>query len=468
MTQLRKKKSNNRLLYILLGVVGILVIFAVIGKSQGWVGKKKEMEVQTSKVEKSRIIEKVSASGTVQPVLEVKISPEVAGEIIELAIEEGDSVQKDAFMLKIRPDNFISALERARANLNQQRANLADARARLARAEANNERSRLEFERQKKLFDEKVISNSDFELADANFKISQQDLKSAEQSVEAAKYILLSSDATVREAEKNLGLTEIQSPMTGIVSKLDVELGETVVGTSQMQGTEMLRIADMNNMEVRVDVNENDIIRITQDDTVVIDVDSYSYLEKEFKGVVTQIASTANPKVSSDAVTEFEVRIKILNDSYKDLLKERGIQYPFRPGMTASVDIITEVKKDILTVPLSAVTTRNPNDAKAGEENEDKKDGEDLIIDEEVEEVVFIYENGVAKKVKVRTGISDFDRIEILEGLKVDDVVISGPFLAVSKRLKDGELVKDPSIEQEKSEVAENEEEVKESAEDDD
>ena len=311
----KKKKSSNKILYILGGVVVVLILFAIIGKSQGWVGQKKAIEVESAKAERATVVEKVSASGSVQPVVEVKISPEVPGEIIELTIEEGDSVTKGDNLIRIRPDNFESALQRVVANYNQQKANLEDAKARLERAKATFKRNELEFNRQKKLFDEKVISEADFQLAEANYNVAKQDMVSAEQNVMAAKYVVQSSQASVDEAKENLRLTRITAPMNGIVSKLDVEEGETVVGTSQMQGTEMLRIADLSNMEVRVDVNENDIIRINNGDTAVIDVDSYSYMDKTFKGVVTQIANTANTKASSDAVTEFEVRIKILNSS---------------------------------------------------------------------------------------------------------------------------------------------------------
>lgn len=438
----KKKKSSNKILYILLGVVGVLIVFALVGKSQGWVGQKKAIQVEIGKVEKATIVEKVSASGAVQPVVEVKISPEVPGEIIRLEVQEGDSVTRNDFLLKIRPDNFLSAYNRARANLNQQKANLADARARLARAEATFKRNELEYNRQQKLFDERVISEADFQLAEANYNVALQDLESANQNVEAAKFVVQSAQASVDEAKENLDLTEIRSPMSGIVSKLDVEEGETVVGTSQMQGTEMLRIADLSNMEVRVDVNENDIIRISTGDTAIIDVDSYSHMQKQFKGVVTQIANTANDKASSDAVTEFEVRIKILNSSYQDLIKE-GTKYPFRPGMTASVDIITETKQDVLSVPLAAVTTRaknEPADVGAGGPGGQGQE-EQTLRSQDLDEVVFVVEGGAAKKTIVRTGISDFERIEILEGLTEGQEVVSGPFLAVSKRLKDGDAV---------------------------
>ena len=435
----KKKKSKNKIFYILGGVLIVLLLFAMIGKSQGWVGKKKESTVEVAKVEKATIIEKVSASGTVQPVVEVKISPEVSGEILALKVSEGDSVSKGDYILKIRPDNFVSALARAKANLNQQLANLAQAKSSEARASADHTRSSQAFKRQKNLFAQQVISEADYQLAEANFKIAEQDLESEKQRVKAAGYIVQSSRATVSESEENLRLTHITAPMSGIVSKLPVEVGETVLGTSQFQGTEILRIADLSKMEVRVDVNENDIIRISEGDTALIDVDSYSYMDKVFKGVVTQIANTANDKVSSDAVTEFEVQIQILTNSYKDLVLEQGEKYPFKPGMTASVDIITETRKDVLSIPLTSVTTREPKKEDKKEKSTATKTGE--LLDEERLEVVFLFEDGKAIQTEVETGISDFERIEIFKGVSEDQKIISGPFLAVSKRLKDGDAV---------------------------
>ena len=432
-----KKKKSNRVLYIVLGVVVLVIILAVIKGSSGSDGSTK---VEIAKAVKGTIVEKVSASGAVQPVVEVKISPEVPGEIIELNIEEGDSVNRGDFLLKIRPDNFLSAKDRAVANYNQQRANLKSSESNLSRAKAGFIRAEQDWKRQQELYAKKVISVSDFESAKANFEIANQDQNAAEQSVEAARYILVSANASVKEANENLLLTTITSPMNGIVSKLDVEKGETVVGTSQMQGTEMLRIADLSKMEVRVDVNENDIIRINVGDKVEIDVDSYSHMDKTFEGQVTQIANSANDKISADAVTEFEVRILILSSSYQDLITKES-KYPFRPGMTASVDIITESKENILTVPLAAVTTRLPvseQDKDAdGEEDEDEKE----VDQDEMEEVVFVFSDGAAVQTKVKTGISDFENIEILEGLEDGTELISGPFIEVSKRLKDGDKV---------------------------
>jgi HlyD family secretion protein len=455
----KKKKSKNKILYILIGVVVLLLIVAVVGKSQGWVGKKKEVNVEVDTAEKATIIEKVSASGAVQPVVEVKISPEVSGEIIDLQVEEGDSVSKGDFILKIRPDNFISALQRANANLNQQLANQAQANASEARARANYTRAEQDFKRQKNLFEQKVISEADYQLAEANIKIAEQDLESARQSVKAAEYIVQSSRATVEEAQENLALTEITAPMSGIVSKLPVEIGETVLGTSQFQGTEILRIADLSNMEVKVDVNENDIIRISEGDTALIDVDSYSYMDLIFKGIVTQIANTANDKVSADAVTEFEVLIQILPSSYQNLVLEQGVKYPFKPGMTASVDILTETRVDVLSVPLSSVTTRTRFDEEEGEE-EDRDRGnadeeEDETEEEDLLEVVFVVEDGKAVQTEVETGISDFERIEILSGIIEGQEVITGPFLAVSKRLKNGDAVAPPEKKKKKEEEEE-------------
>ncbi|MDF2157663.1 efflux RND transporter periplasmic adaptor subunit [Algoriphagus sp. CAU 1675] len=421
--------KSNKILYYLLGIVGAVILFAVIGRSAGWIGGEKETPVEIAKVGRNQIIEKVSASGEIQPEIEVKLSPDVAGEIIELNVEEGDSVEVGKLLVKIRPDNFISALDRSRANLNQQQANLAQAKASLQRAEAQFTRSELEFNRQKKLYEQKAISDADYEQAQANYVTAQKDLEAAKQNVVASEFIVKSSQATVNEAAENLRLTNVYSPVNGIVSNLLVEKGERVVGTQQMAGTEMMTIADLSLMEVRVDVNENDIVRLSKGDTTIIDVDAYSFSGKKFKGVVTSIANTANAKASADAVTEFEVKIRILNSSYQDLVAE-GNRYPFRPGMTASVEIMTDAKNNVLSVPLSAVTTRdNKLDTLEGGTTR-------------AQELVFVMDNGTAKLKKIKTGISDFQNIEVLEGLTEGEEIISGPYFIVSKELKDGDKVK--------------------------
>jgi HlyD family secretion protein len=447
----KQKKKSNKTLYIIIGAVIILILILLVGRSQGWIGEAKTIEVEVAKAKKVSITEKVSASGTVQPVVEVKLAPEVSGEIIELNIEDGDSVRLGDVLVKIRPDVWKSQLERSEAGLNQQLANVESAKASLSRAQATFIRAEQDYKRQEKLWNEKVISESDWQLAQQNFKIASNDLKSAEQSVEASKYVVNSTEASVRESRENVRKTTVNAPMKGIISKLNVKKGERVVGTAQMAGTEMMRIADLNKMEVRVNVNENDIVRVHYNDSVIIDVDAYGNTGKQFKGIVTNIANTARDKQSTDAITEFEVRILILRSSYEDLIKE-GNKYPFRPGMTASVDIITTRKENVLSVPLAAVTTRNPETEKpAGGDNggNSNDNNERKVTDtskpkaekKEDKVVVFVNEKGVAKMLEVKTGISDYDNIEIVTGLSDSLEVIVGPFLEVSKRLKDGDKV---------------------------
>jgi HlyD family secretion protein len=310
-------------------------------------------------------------------------------------------------------------------------------------------RAEQEYKRQEKLWNEKVISEADWQLAKQNYAIAQSDVTSAEKSVEASKFIIQSTNASVREAQENFRKTSVVSPMDGIVSKLIVKKGERVVGTATMTGTEMLRIADLKVMEVRVDVNENDIVRVSVGDTAIIDVDSYASSNKKFKGLVTLIANTAKDKVSADAITEFEVRILILESSYQDLVKA-GNRFPFRPGMTASADIITTTKDNVLSVPLAAVTTRNPNemgqnDNKGGPPNQNASQTSNQNKPpkpDETKVVIFVNDNGTAKMREVETGISDYDNIEILSELGDSTEVVTGPFLVVSKRLKEGEKIR--------------------------
>lgn len=447
-----QKRKSNKLIYWLIGAVVVLLLVIVVGKSQGWIGKPQELEVELAKAKRATIVEKVSASGTVQPVIEVKIAPEVSGEIRELLIEEGDSVAKGRMLVKIRPDTWQSQLNRAEASLNQQHSNLESSKAALSRSEATFTRAEQEFKRQQRLYNEKVISDAEWQLAEQNYKVAQQDLKSAQQSVKAAEFVIKSGEATVDEARENVRLTNVTAPMDGIVSKLSVKKGERVLGTAQMQGTEMLRIADLSKMEVRVNVNENDIVRVHLNDTTLIDVDAYANDGKQFKGIVTNIANTAKDKTSADAITEFEVRILILSASYQDLVA-KGNRYPFRPGMTASVEILTNRKIDVLSVPLSAVTTRNPDTEKKveGEQNgppsnnnnQQSNSGQQKPVEKKKDKVVvFVNDGGKAKMIEVKTGISDYDNIEILSGLSDSSQVVTGPFLVVSKRLKDGERIR--------------------------
>ena len=433
--------KNKKTLLIIGSIVVIGIILITVGQRLGWIGGVKPTDVQVMTAKKGKIVELVTASGEIQPEVEVRVSPEVPGEIIELTIMEGDYVDEGKLLVKIRPDNFINALERAKANYNQVRANLLSSRSNLSRSEAQYLRSQLEFNRQKSLFDQNVISDSEYEIAETNFKVSTQDLESSKQSVKASEYNVKGAKATVDESEENLRKTSIVAPMTGTVSLLSVELGERVVGTSQMAGTELLRIADLSIMEVRVDVNENDIVRVKIGDTTNIDVDAYNTYEQVFKGIVTEIASTANPKPSPDAVTEFKVKIRVINESYRNLTIEEGIKNPFKPGMTASVEIITQVKDEILLIPISSVTTKNEKDS---------------LGNESIKQIVFVNDNGKAKMVEVTTGISDFENIEVLSGLNENDQVISGPYIAISQKLKNDSKVNVTKVDDKKVDGSEN------------
>ncbi len=441
------KKSSNKTWWIAGGILVLLVAALFGAKQAGWIGKPKATEVEFSTVRRSEIVERVSASGRVQPEVEVKLSPDVSGEIISLNVAEGDSVVKGQLLLKIRPDNYESLMARAQASVNSSKASYEQSKALVAQSESRLLQSKLSFERNQKLFKDKVISPADYEQASSTYNVAKQELESSKANVSAALYNIKSAEANMKDAAENLRKTNIFAPVSGIISLLNVEAGERVVGTSQMAGTEMMRIANLSNMEVRVNVNENDIVRVTLGDTAEIDVDAYSSTGRKFKGVVKEIANTAaglasssGAAISADAVTEFEVKVKIINSSFEDLMANRlKKSYPFKPGMTASVDIITDRKSKILSVPIAAVTTRS-NKPEIVEGEQAPKDKTNTKK-EEIKEVVFIEIAGKAEMREVKTGISDFENIEILSGLKEGEKIISGPYIAVSKNLNTGDLV---------------------------
>ncbi len=448
--------NNSKRTWMIIGGAVVLIFGGLfLAKKMEWIGKVEPTEVEFAKVTRSTIIEKVSASGKIQPEVEVKLSPDVSGEIVSLNVAEGDSVVAGQELLKIRPDNYVSLLARAEAQMNATKANMEQSKAVLAQSEARLSKAKIDYDRNAKLHKDKVISDADFDQFVSAYTVAKQDLEAAKANVNAANYNVKSSQAALKEAKTNLTKTTIYAPQSGIISKLNVELGERVVGTSQMAGTEMLRIANLNKMEVRVNVNENDITRVSIGDTVLIDVDAFSSSERKFKGVVYEIASSANSSgtasaVSNDAVTEFEVKIRVLRSSYADLIKGK-LSYPLKPGMTASVEILTNRKENIATVPLSAVTTREIGaEVKEGEKKEDDGTNSTNANDaleakkrkENTKEVVFVMEKGKAKMIQVKTGISDFENIEIVNGLKEGQEIISGPYATVAKKLKEGDLVK--------------------------
>jgi HlyD family secretion protein len=419
---------NKIIKYIILAGVVLLIILSV-GKAKGWFGKKgNAKKVFTEKVTRVNIIETVTGSGKIQPEKEVKISSDVSGEIIELPVKEGQQVKKGDLLVKINPDLYQSGLERAKASVNNAKASLEQAKARLVSAQE-------EFERSKSLYEKGIISKADYQKADTNYKV-------AKATYNSAKYSLQSAYANLKEAKDNLLRTTIYSPISGTISALNVETGERVVGTKQMTGTEIMRIANLNNMEAVVDINENDIVKIKVGDSANVEVDAY--MNDKFKGVITEIANSAQNKMSSgDEITNFQVKIRLLEDSYKHLLEGKPKYYsPFRPGMTAAVDIITNVKKDVIGVPISAVTIRKDTSTIVVK----KKDRSKLKKKENSEkdkvfEVVFLAKDGKAKLQVVKTGIQDDNHIEIKEGLKEGDEIITGPYNLLSKRLKNGDII---------------------------
>lgn len=430
---------------IIIGVVllSLVLIFTKSGT--------KAINVTTEKAEKRDIIEMVSANGKIQPEVEVKISSDVSGEIVELYVKEGDQVKKGDLLCKINPLIYESSSSRMVATLNGAKANLANSKARLDQIKASYINTEASYNRNKKLFDQGAISQSEFDAAKAAFDGAKADVKAAEESVNASEYNVKSTEASLKEANDNLAKTNIYSPVNGTVSKLNKEKGERVVGTAQMEGTEIMRLANLNEMEVSVDVNENDIVRVHYNDTSLIEVDAY--LGRKFKGIVTEIANSANTTgVTAEQVTNFTVKIRILQESYQDLLVENNNRPPFRPGMSATVDVQTKQAKNIVTVPIQSVTTRSDSSALEGKgmKKSDEEDGDIVIKDEKdksdedvkelikIEECVFVYSEGKAKMVKVKTGIQDNNYIQIVSGINAGDEIISGPYSAVSKQLKDG------------------------------
>lgn len=446
---------NNRVLIGLLVAVVVLIGGFVGGKRLGWWGQPKGVEVTAATAGPANIVEKVSASGKVQPETEVKISPDVSGEITELYVQEGDSVKKGQLLLRIRPDNYQAAVSQQTAMVGTQRANVSQARAQLEQQTANARQTELTYRRQASLFKQKVISQADYEAAKAAYDASQEQLQAIRAQINAAQSSVRSAQAGLTEAQKNLNKTTIYAPVSGTVSKLNVKKGERVVGTSQMAGTEIMRIANLHNMEVRVSVNENDIIRVQLGDSADVEVDSYSTQEEKFRGIVTAIANTAKDALTAESVTEFEVRVRLLPESYRHLLRTGpgGHQaVPFRPGMTASVDIIADRQSGVLSVPLAAVTTRSdsatvtkatPNGPRIGPRGATAQASDEAKAapKPKIEEVVFVLKDGKAVLTSVKTGISDFQNIQIKSGLAAGAQVVSGPFRAVSKTLKDGSLV---------------------------
>ncbi|OXB06043.1 efflux RND transporter periplasmic adaptor subunit [Flavobacterium pectinovorum] len=420
--------SKKTVYFLVGGAIVVIAILVGLSKS-GVIGNKDEgKEVEITKVIASTIVETVSATGKIQPEIEVKISPEVSGEIILLNVKEGQVVKKGDLLVKINPDLYTSSYNRSVSNLSGSKAGL-------SQSEASFKEAKASYERNKVLYDKGVISKSDWDKAIASFEVA----KATKQN---AYFTVQSASASVNEAKDNLGRTTIYAPADGTISVLNVELGERVLGTQQMAGTELLRVANLNNMEVEVDVNENDIVKIKIGDEANVEVDAY--LKKKFRGVVTSISNSASTTLTSDQVTNFKVKVRILKESYQDLLEGKPNTYsPFRPGMTATVDIITKTKTNVLAVPISSVVVKSDTtavkDFKVEDPNEDKKA---TPKSDKKFECVFVKVGDKAKIKIIKTGIQDDTNIEVMSGLKPGDVVITGPYTTVSKELNSGDKVK--------------------------
>lgn len=416
----------------------VLIALAIFKNKEGH----SDHEVTTEKASQRSIDELVTATGQIQPVMEVKISPEVSGEIIILSVEEGQKVNEGDHLVTINPDLFESIVNRAEASLNSSRANVANSKARLEQTKARLINAEAEYKRQKELFEDKVISQSDMDRATSDYEVAKSEVLAAEESLKGAEYNAKSAQASVTEARDNLKRTTIYSPSDGVVSMLNVEKGERVVGTAQMAGTEMMRVADLKEMEVNVEVNESDIVKVKIGQSADIEVDAYR--DRKFRGTVTEIANSSSSSLlqGSNDITVFNVMVLIDRNSYTDLLNEENPHLsPFRPGMSATVDIETNSRSDVITVPIQSVTLR-PDSLIEGESRSRRSISFDDYEDDELSEVVFIREGDQAVKKKVKTGIQNTRYIEILEGLDEGDEVVSGPYSIVSKKLMDGDEIK--------------------------
>ena len=422
--------KKKKLIWII-SIVIVLMIVLIGGKKAGWFGKSGNFkEVEITKIELIDIIETVAATGKIQPEIEIKLSSEVSGEIIELPIKEGQQVKKGDLLVRINPDLIQAALTQSQAGLQ-------NVRAQLTQAEAALKNSKLSYDRNKQLFEKGVISKADWDKSISEFEMSEATVKSAYYNVKSA-------EARVKQANDNLARTSIFAPRNGTISKLSVELGERVVGTAQMAGTEIVRVANLNNMEVEVDVNETDIVKVMVGDSTIVEVDAY--LKREFKGIVTEISNTAENAISVDQVTNFKVKVRIIHDSYKDLSENKPENYsPFRPGMTATVDIITNKKEKIIGVPISAIVIKTDTTSR---KNKNIKQSKSEAT--EKFECVFIKNGEEAKLRIITTGIQDDTNIEITSGLTEEDEVITGPYNTVTKWLDSGDKITIKSSEEDK------------------
>lgn len=429
----------KRILLISTGVgVILLVTYVMI-----FGGGESAYEVNTERVVKRTITESVSASGKIQPETDLKITSDVSGEITELYVKEGMKVKKGDLLCRIRPDLYISAVERTEALVKGTEAGMQATSAQYLQAKANLELAKNNFERMKKLFDKELISAQEFDNAKAQYESAMANLQALESQIKSSKFNVLGNEASLKEARTNLERTYIYAPVDGTIYKLNVEKGERVQGVQGFQGTEILRMANLNEMQVVVDVNENDILKIKKGDSAIVEVDAHQ--GKKFKGIVTEVGTSANTgSLTTDQAANYQVKIRILKESYAHLISENA-PYPFLPGMSASVEILTKRVFNALSVPVQAVTVRSKKQKLSENETTESSiqtEVQKISAKEESEEVVFIVHEGRAQKMPVKTGVQDMEFIEILSGLKGNEEVITAPYSIVSRLLKGGEKIK--------------------------
>ena len=440
---------NKTLKWILI-IVGVVVLVLIIGKLVAGKNKKGE-KVAIEKVTRRMIVETVTASGNIYPEVEVKISPDISGEITELNVEEGDSVKKGQVLARIFADIYALQRDEAASQVGQTQASVANSQAALEATKASLDQAKQAYDRNKSLFDQKVISKAEFEQYETTYRSAQANYNAALQAIKGLQANVQAAQTGLTRANKDLGRTTLVAPMSGVISSLKVKKGERVAGNSFNVGTEMMTVADMSILEVRVDVGENDIVKVNIGDSADIELDAYN--NRKFKGIVTQIASSTNATATSavtNDVTNYEVRIRLDRDSYKDLIDpKRPKKFPFRPGMNANADIKTQRKENVLAAPITAVNARvkgsdksladKKQESEVGKDQADQMNAPAMTVSDELEEVVFVLQkDGTVKKVVVKSGIQDINYIEIVKGLQGGEEVVIGPYNAVSKTLKDG------------------------------
>ncbi len=426
-----------RSLKILGIIIAVLIVVLVIGSNKGWFNGGAKITVNAEAVEKRTIVETVTASGKIYPVTQVSISAEISGEIVDLPVKEGDKVKEGDLLMRINPDLYESQVEQAQAGLDNTKAQLATARARVLQSKLQFDNAKIAFDRSAQLLKDKVIAQMDYEQSQLAYETSKAEYEIAQESVTAMEFTVKSSEAMLREMRNNYKRTSIYAPAAGTVVGLNKKKGEKVLGTIQMTGDQLMSIADLTQMEIQVDVSENDVLRIDVGDTANIEVDAY--LNRKFKGVVFQIANSAGSgsvlSAVSDQATNFKVKIYLLPESYADLMKESNGKYPFYPGMSATVEIKTDVQRNILSIPIQAITTR--------------EDTTDTNKDKKINEIVYVLDGEKAKEVIVTSGLQDDNFIQIKTGLTEGEKVISGPYNTITNVLKDGDMV---NVEEEKDE----------------